>query len=102
MKKLVMYRVISGLHIIGKKSFLNSLFSSVRLTDCYFVDFEYKGNGSIDKIYLNTMKLFSSHDKICINKKHILFEYEPDSEFVEIYDSMIKNVKKSKSTESLL
>lgn len=102
MKKLVMYRVLSGLHILGKKSFFGSLFGKVRLKDCYFTDFEYKQNGVIDKIYLNTMKLFSSHDKITINKKHILFEYEPDSELVEIYNSMTENVKKSKSTETLL
>lgn len=104
MNKLVMFRTTNNLHIIGRKKLFQNLFNSraIVLEDPYFVDFQWNRDGSVEKVYMNTMKLLQSKNICSLNTRHILFEVKPDFELIEMYNDMSIKVKQSKNMTELL
>jgi len=104
MKKLVMIRTTNNLHVIGYKNVFKNLLNRKRvlLEDPYFVDFIWNGQGQVEKVYMNTMRLIYAKNSCSLNARHVLFEVEPDAELVEIYNSMLEAVKQSKTSSDLL
>lgn len=94
---MVLIRTTNNLHIIGKKSFWKNLFKfkSVTIDNPYFVDFTWNGSGQVEKVYMNTMKLLYAESICTLNNRHILFSTKPDSELVDIYNSMTESVEKN-------
>ena len=97
MKKLVMVRTTNNLHIIGTKNFIKNAFrrKSLVLDNPYFVDFLWNGNGVVEKIAMNTLKLLYAKHQCTLNTRHILFEVVPDAELVELYENLSSSIKQN-------
>lgn len=101
--KLVLARTINNLHVIGYKRYWKSLFDRKRLhlKNAYFLDFVWNEQYQVDKVYMTSMKLVYSKPECILNTRYILFETIPDSELIEIYNSM-KNANEKIHSEELL